>query len=186
LNEAIVNRDSFLFHEVDGYDAGLIGYHKPLSQAMFGAYQMVESIRNMFDTDLQRSSEWDAIQWEAYSRAVLMTFRSYIEEGNYSYSASLYGAMGEIQRIAFDVHKLNGIDNITWDNDALARVRVAVTFIGNAVEILATKAVPDYLPRRIRKKHGPGHESIYDHLAGMIFEGSLATAAGLHGMALLK
>jgi hypothetical protein len=30
-----MNRDSFIFHEAEGYESGLIGYHKLLIQAMF-------------------------------------------------------------------------------------------------------------------------------------------------------
>ena len=44
VNEALMNRDSFIFHEAEGYESGLIGYHKPLSQAMFSNYMMVENI----------------------------------------------------------------------------------------------------------------------------------------------
>lgn len=34
VNEALANKNSFLYHEAEGYESGLIGYHKPLSQAM--------------------------------------------------------------------------------------------------------------------------------------------------------
>ena len=170
VNEAIANRDSFLFHEAEGYNSGLIGYHKPLSQAMFSNYQMVETIGTMFDPDYPGSSKWDADQWEAYCRAVLLTFRSYVEEGSGGHSFVLYRAMTNIERIASDVYKLNGVTNVSWDNDALARLRVAVDFIGNAVKILDKKGIPDHLQLRLRDKKGPTRKSVYDHLAGMIFE----------------
>lgn len=177
VNEAIANRDSFLFHEAEGYDSGLIGYHKPLSQAMFSNYQMVEAIGTMLDPDYPGSSKWDAAQWEAYCRAVLMTFRSYVKEGYGGHSFVLYRAMGNIERIASDVYKLNGVANVAWDNDALARLRVAVDFIGDAVKILDEKGVPDHLQLRLREKKGPSSEGVYDHLAGMIFEMVFAASA---------
>jgi hypothetical protein len=49
--EAIANKDSFLFHEAEGYHSGLIGYHKPLSHAMFSNYDMVETIGSLLDPD---------------------------------------------------------------------------------------------------------------------------------------
>ena len=177
MNEAIANRDSFLFHEADGYASGLIGYHKPLSQAMFSNYQMVEVIGTMLDPDYPGSSKWDAAQWEAYCRAVLMTFRSYVAEGYRGHSFVLYRAMGNIEDIASDVYKLNGVANMAWDNDALARLHVAVDFIGDAVMILDEKGVPDQLQLRLREKMGPSRESVYDHLAGMIFKVVFAASA---------
>lgn len=94
VNEAIANKDSFLFHEAEGYESGLIGYHKPLSQAMFSNYDMVETIGTLLDPDIYGKKDWDAEQWEAYCRVVLMTFRSYVEEGHSGHSFVLYRAKG--------------------------------------------------------------------------------------------
>ncbi|WP_306287339.1 hypothetical protein, partial [Pseudomonas sp. MD195_PC81_125] len=60
INEAILNRDSFLYHETEEYDSGLIGHHKPLSHAMFSNYLMVENIGTLLDPDLMGNSKWDA------------------------------------------------------------------------------------------------------------------------------
>ena len=172
LNSAINYSDSFLYHETEVHSSGLIGHHKPLSQAMFSNYKMVEAIGSMLDTDYAQSSKWEASQWEAYSRAVLITFRSYIEEGNAEHSFVLYRSMDTIQNIATDVHKLNGVANIAWDDDALARMRVAVDFICDAVEILDKKGVPANIHLRLLKKKTNSfrNESIFDGIAKMIFE----------------
>jgi len=74
VSEAIANKDSFLFHEAEGYHSGLIGYHKPLSQAMFSNYDMVETIGTLLDPDFAGQKEWDAEQLGAYCRAVLMVW----------------------------------------------------------------------------------------------------------------
>jgi hypothetical protein len=47
VNEALMNKDSFLFHETEGYDSGLIGYYKPLSNTIFSNYRMVEQIGSL-------------------------------------------------------------------------------------------------------------------------------------------
>ena len=44
VGEALMNADSFLFHETEGYQVGLLGHHKPLSQAIFGDYAMLAGI----------------------------------------------------------------------------------------------------------------------------------------------
>ena len=168
VNEALVNRDSFLFHETEGYESGLIGYLKPLSQAMFSNHRMVETIGTLLDPDIREMRKWDSAQWEAYCRVVLITFRDYVEKEFWNHSYVLYRAKGYIQDAAFDLYKINGIGKIAWDDDVQARLRVVVEFIKHAVEILDKEGVPDHLQLRVREGHG--WANFYDHLASMIFE----------------
>lgn len=177
VSEAIANKDSFLFHEADGYHSGLIGYHKPLSQAMFSNYDMVETIGTLLDPDFAGQKEWDAEQWGAYCRAVLMALRNYVEDGYRGHSYVLYRAKANLEHAVFDLYKLNGVANSSWDDDIQARLRVVVKFIEDAVKILDSKGVPDDLPLRIRDKHGPMVETIYDHIASLIFEVIFAASA---------
>jgi hypothetical protein len=177
VNEALMNRDSFIFHEAEGYESGLIGYHKPLSQAMFSNYRMVETIGTMLDPDIWGKSSWSAAQWEVYCRLVLMTFQDYVEKGYGGHSFVLYRAKGYIEHAASDIYKLDGVANSSWDDDALARLRVVVKFIEDAVEVLDKKGVPDSLRLRIREKSGRSAETFYDHLASMIFEVVFAASA---------
>jgi hypothetical protein len=177
INEALANKDSFLYHEATGYESGLIGYHKPLSQAMFSNYEMVETIGTMLDPDVRAKSKWDADQWEAYCRVVLITFRDYADKQFSNHSFVLYRAKGYIERSASDLYKLNALTNIPWDHDTLARLRVIVKFIEEAVKILDRKGVPDYLRLRVRNEHGHPGDSFYDHLASMIVEVIFAAAA---------
>ena len=132
----------------------------------------------MLDPDIWGKAKWGAAQWEAYCRLVLMTFRDYVENGYGGHSFVLYRAKGYIEHAASDLlYKLDGVANIAWDDDALARLRVVVKFIEDAVEILDKKGVPDYLRLRVREKSGRSAETFYDHLAGMIFEVIFAASA---------
>lgn len=177
VSEAIANKDSFLFHEAEGYDSGLIGYHKPLSQAMFSNYDMVETIGTLLDPDFDDQKEWDAEQWGAYCRAILMALRNYVEDGYRGHSYVLYRAKGYLEHAVFDLYKLDGVANSSWHDGIQARLRVVVKFIEDAVKILDSKGVPDDLPLRIRDKHGPMLETIYDHIASLIFEVIFAASA---------
>ncbi len=178
VNEALANKDSFLYHEAEGYESGWMGYQKPLSQAMFANFQLVETVGTMLDPDIMGQSRWDAGRWEAYCRIVLMVFRDYADKQFWNHSFSLYRAKGYIARAAFDLYTLNGVTNIAWDSDVLARLQVAVNFVVSAVGVLDKKGFADHLQLRIHKKDGiRGHESFYDHLAGMIFEIIFAASA---------
>ncbi len=168
VNEALANKDSFLFQEAEGYETGLIGYHKPLSHAMFSNYMMVETIGTLLDPDIWDKRKWDADQWKAYCRVVLLTLSDYVEKDFWSHSFVLYRAKGYIENAVFDLYKINGISNSYGDNDVQARLRVVVEFIGKAIEILERKGVPEHIRLRIREKHGV--QTFYDHIANMIFE----------------
>jgi hypothetical protein len=177
VNEALANKNSFLYHEADGYESGLIGYLKPLSQAMFANYMMVETVGTMLDPDFSSRSKWDADQWEAYCRIVLITFRDYVERGEGGRSNALFRALGCVKYASSDLYKLNGVASSAWDDDPLARLRVTVDFIKKAVEILEKKGVPSKLQLRIRSQDRLSSKSFYDHIAGLIFEVIFAASA---------
>jgi hypothetical protein len=167
VNEAIANKDSFLYHEAEGYLTGFIGYHKPLSQAMFSNYDMVETVGTLLDPDIYAKNDWHAQEWEVYCRVVLITFRSYVEAGQPGHSFVLYRAKGYIEQAASDLYTLNELRS-TWDADASHRLRVVVQFIKDAVGILEEKRVGHHVHLRIREKQG--RETFYDYMAEMIFE----------------
>lgn len=168
VDEAIRNKDSFLYHEAEGYESGLIGYHKPLSQAMFSNYDMVASIGTILDPDYRSYRSWDAEQWEAYCRVVLMTFRDYVEKWGVEPTV-LYGGMDRIKNAASDLHTLNTLTD-SYDTDSSRRLDVVVAFIKDAVKILDKRCVPDYVRLRVKEKHSHPRETLYDHIASMIFE----------------
>ena len=177
VSEALANKDSFLYHEAEGYQSGLIGYIKPLSQAMFSNYEMVETIGTLLDPDPYSKRTWDAAQWDAYCRMVLMTFRSYVEEGYSEHSSVIFWAKNYIAHAASDLYKLNDVANSAWDDELQTRLRVIIKFIKDAVEILERKGVPHNLKLRIRDKYRPASETFYDHIASLIFEVVLAASA---------
>jgi len=169
MNEAFMIRDSFIFHESEGHESGFLGYTKPLTQAMFANFSMVETIGTLLDPDFQYSSKWDADQWGAYCRIVLMTFRDYVEKGHQGHSYTLFRAMGNIDRAPSDLYQLDGIEGLSYDSTPLARLRETIKFIRDAIELLDKKEVPEGIRLRIRDKNRP-RETLFDHLAGMIFE----------------
>lgn len=169
INEALANKDSFLYHEAEGYESGLIGYHKPLSHAMFANYKMVETIGSLLDPEPSGQREWDAAQWEAYCRVALMTLRTYVNEGYGGHSFVLYRAKSYIENSVFDLYTLNELTRV-WDTDSFRRLRVVIEFVKDAVNILDEKGGANHVRIRVREKHGHPRETFYDHIASLIFE----------------
>jgi hypothetical protein len=180
VSEALANKDSFIFHEAEEYESGLLGYHKPLTQAMFSNYPMVEEIGTLLDPDFPAMQIWDATQWEAYCRLVLTTFRDYVDRSFGTHSYVLYRAKGHIEDNAIsDLYKLDGLTKSDWDKDVQGEVQrlwVVVQFINDAIKILDKKDVPKHLLIRMRKRRREV-ETFYDHLADMIFKIIFAASA---------
>lgn len=168
INEAMLNKSSFLFNETKEYESGLLGRLKPLSQAMFSSYEMVEEIGTLLDPDIWDQMKWDSSQWEAYCRIVLITFKDYVNRSFWHHSFVLYRAKGYIERAAYDLYKIDGGEVNAWDDDVIKILGVVVDFIKNAVGVLDKKGLPKGLTLRVRER--PAHQTFYDYLASMIFE----------------
>jgi hypothetical protein len=178
VNEALANKDSFIYRETaGGYESGLIGYHQPVCQSMFSNYEMVEAIGTLLDPDFPGSLKWDADQWEAYCRVVLLCFRDYVKSGYGHHSYVLYSAFSHIKGAISDLYKLNGVANYSWNDDINARLRVVVDFIKKSVEILEEKGVPANLKLRINDKDGFRNQGVFDHIAQLIYEVIFAASA---------
>jgi hypothetical protein len=166
LNEAIANKDSFIYAEM-GYDSGLISDTKPIMQAMFSDYAMVEAVGTL-EPSWSRPSKWESAEWEAYCNAVLMALESYIASGRHERSHVLHVALDSIKRSASDLYKIDGkTESEGFESPAYARLGVTMRFFKDAIKILNEK---DLSPP---KKAVPEHyamRTFYDELAEAIAE----------------
>lgn len=170
--EAIINKDSILYHEDEGYSSGLIGYLKPFSKAIYGNYKLVESLGTNFGSPLDIHHEivrsWDASQLEAYTRAVMITLKSYLESGNWTHhSSTLYRALENIKNSCHDVYELNDIPDY-YSTDIFKRLDTAVDFIEKAINLIGKQQT---LPStKLRVHNHPMHRDFYDHIADLMFK----------------
>lgn len=174
--EAIKNRDSNLYHEDNSYNSGLLGYTKPLSQALYGNYELVEALQNNSSLDIHYKSvwSWDADQFETYCRAVQMTLKSYLAGDHWGqHSYVLTRALGDIQgttiRAIWDIKKSDG----DYLDDAWHRLNVGVDFIKDSIYAIG-ELQPPAEARALRIHHRERNrlrdEDFYDRLAEAMFE----------------
>ncbi|AZN68688.1 hypothetical protein DX910_11010 [Acinetobacter haemolyticus] len=166
VNEAITNKESFIYHEAEWHDSGLIGETKPITQAVFSNFDMVESIGTMFDTPLFK---WDAEQWDAYSRVVLITLENLLEKRFINHHHTIYRAMHNLEMAVSDLYKLNGVTNI-WENDTYQRLRVVISFIEKFLKLLEEKRTNERIEFRSLDKGNYIDRTIYDYLVNMLFD----------------
>ena len=170
VQAAIGDLDSFMYHETEGYSSGLLGYQKPLSQSIFANYDMVDEIDSILDPDYKSIRKWSAIEFEAYTRAVLIVFRSYVKDRLGQHSFVLHRAFSNIERSSSDLYKLNGSDVGSWESDTFQRLETAVNFCCQAIKILDENAAVREIHLRIREGDPTYYSTIYDELARLIFE----------------
>lgn len=171
-SEAVAQNGSFLYGEAEGFESGLLGYLKPVSQAVYGNHKLVEALAangiSPLDIDFEEQWAWNAKQWEAYCRATLITLTSYLANGckpNNSYA--LNRAMHAIEHTFRDLHKLNDAPD-AYGSDVYERLDVAANFIKDSIELIDKLPNPPKPLPRVREGTYP--KNIYDYLAKMIFE----------------
>jgi len=167
-SEAIANRDSFAYHEVEGYFTGYVGHHKPLTMALYGNGEVVDALREVFDVDFRETSGWDADQWEAFCRLLLVSFRSHINSaahGQHSYVISR--AVHNVQNSIRMLCKINESSSDWWNDSGVQLLRVAADFAVEATKILDNSEMPAYAKRR---RGDDRNRDVYDLIAELMFE----------------
>jgi hypothetical protein len=172
--EALINKDSMLYHEDAGYYAGLIGYVKPFSTALYGNYELAEALASTnnspLDINYQARSLWDGAQVEAYGRAILITFESYLKGDNWrTHSYALFRAFSDIQGVCDDVYKLDGVQSY-FPSDIYQRLSEVVDFITDAIDLLEKYKANVHTQRRRRGTPIPLQNDLSDHLAEIMLE----------------
>jgi hypothetical protein len=167
LGEALINKNSFLYHEADGYSSGLLGYHQPLSQAMFSSFRMASALDIFSMPGAWGLKRWDGEQWGGFCRLVLMTFEDYVTQIHSGAPIALHSAFYHISRAASDLALLTDGSEFK-DSDEIARLRVIVEFIEGVVRALDGQGTPRHVELRIKTR--ALQQSTYDQIAEVIVE----------------
>jgi hypothetical protein len=170
--EAILNKDSILYHEDEGYYSGYFGYVKPFTQAIYGDHRLVEAQQSTpLDIRAYEFGGFNATQLEAYCRATLTTFADTIRRSNfYTHSFALARAFDTIEHSCSDLYKLND-ENLSPEirDDISRRVGVVMDFVNDAIKALDEQGVKRTTLRRHSEPY-KWNENYYDHLAHIIVE----------------
>jgi hypothetical protein len=110
--EAILNKDSLLYHEDAGFYSGYFGYTRPFTNTIFGDFEFVETLatngNSPLDVDLDVRWKFDGQQLEAHTRATLTTFKAVLAKSSFRrHSYALNRAFGIIGSACSDLYKLS-------------------------------------------------------------------------------
>lgn len=167
--EAMANQNSFLFNESDGYEVGLLGYHKPLTSVLFGNFELVEKVPELLDPDGVGMIDWNSRQWEAYCRVMLLALEDCASKGFLSHTAPFARAISHLSSALRDLYKLNNATESDWKGEHWAKLRVIVDFAKDAKNLLDKHPFQEGVRRR-RPTGSYRPETVYDLIAQLEFE----------------
>ena len=172
--EAILNKNSLLYHEDAGFYSGYFGYTRPFTSTIFGDFKFVEALatngNSPLDVDLQVRSKFDGRQLEAYTRAVLTTFKAALAEGAFHRNSyALNRAFHFIEGACSDLYKLDDPLSSQEKADIHDRLRAVVDFINDAIDAMEKAGVQKTRLRRHDEAY-KWRDGYYDRIAQLIFE----------------
>lgn len=172
-SESLINKDSAIFQEDEGYYSGYLGFERPFTNALYGNFRLVESLsENKSPLDIEFDTRWNfsTSQFEAYCRAVLATYASALESNQfYGHSFALFRALEVIEHAVRDLHKLNDTPEPADAKEIKGRLRVAVDFVNKAIDLIESSGPKRTLLRHRGKQH-LWQKDFYDRLADLMFE----------------
>jgi len=174
--EAILNKDSILYHEDNGFSSGLVAYVQPFSMAMYGNYELVEraALDHTCPLDIAWKVAWDMTgeQFEAYCRIVLITFKSFVETKRYTaHSTALFRAFEIIKEAGRDLPRLDSKPYELRGGEALDRVSAATGFVTDAIRYLGKVKDLDTGQLRVGREGQPHRVgTMLDNIAEIMFE----------------
>jgi hypothetical protein len=171
--EALLNEESVLYLEDDGFQSGLLGYIKPFSSSVYGNYKLVESLSRDFSSPLNLHYKtywsWNANQFEAFSRALQTTINGYLQEKNFHiHSYAIYQAFDIVKSSIRDVYKLNDLPDNYYDTDIMRRFEVAIRFVTQVIDGISKQAIESQMFYPVPKDRG--NRDLNDHIATLMFD----------------
>ncbi|QDQ28228.1 hypothetical protein FNU76_18785 [Chitinimonas arctica] len=169
--EAIAHGESFLYEEAEGFNSGLLGYIKPVSQAVYGDFNLIESLAtysiSAFDISPEEQYKWKSTQWEAYYTAFLYTLEDCLTM-DLQLQRSLPVSL-TFMRIQQAFHDIKNMDELkAYSGDTLHRLVVAANFIEKAVNLISSQKLHPVLSHGVNNR--PRLNGILDDVAELIFE----------------
>lgn len=174
---AILNSNSLLHHEGDGFSSGLIGYIKPLSISMFGDIEKLEALHRQRSSPLNADLPFFDLkpeQFRVYCDSVLIAIESYLNEGCWwRHSFVINHAFSQIKDRSRNLHEININPDNYYNLDCYKNFSVAVQFVKSLINLIENHpSVADFTPHKLRKKKDEKFQLIdlYDLVSELMFE----------------
>jgi len=176
---AILNTNSLLHHEGDGFSSGLIGYIKPLSTSMFGDIHILDCLEAKYSSPLDADLPLFNLkheQFDVYCNSVLTAIDSHLSKGKWDWlrsSQSIYGAFKKIGDNSRFLQEINSNPTNHHNLECFRNFNVAVSFVTSVINLLEKHpSVADFIPYKLRKRKEERYQivDLYDLISELMFE----------------
>ncbi len=181
--EALLNKDSVLYHESDGYSSGYFGYVQPFSKAIYGDIRLISELGSQalspFDIHYQEWIAWEPDTLEVYSRLLLIAFEQYLvceRYGDRPYT--LYRAFDRMADCRLGLYKLDGTSGEFFRTEEYRKLEVAIGFYKGAVKLLDKHNVRPQVSLRLRENARSIDRDFFDQIAEQLLD-IIGSAAGV-------
>lgn len=171
--ELILNTESSLYHEEDGFTSGYFGYTKPVSRAIFGNSTFVElcasNHRSPLAISFSKSRSLNPTCLRGFGQASLLFAEDYFSKKNpFERSFALNQLLEVFEWANGDLRNLDGIFEY-WHLPESERLRITVDFIRDLITQLDESEIQYRGPLK-SKKMGMQKNQEFDAIANLIFE----------------
>lgn len=164
--EALLNKESFLYHESRYHESGFMGHVKPISNAIFSNSAIIEDMPYIFDLGHEVTGSWTVVEYDAYLRAFTLCLSDYIRRGIDNRPFFIENVFEKISSDSLSLYKLKDSKNIL-QQDEIKRLTKTVDFLVSTFNLLDTLEKPFYYET---KKSDAAFVSIYDTIAVAMVE----------------
>lgn len=176
------DKDSPIFHEDSGRESGWSGYTRIYSREIFTNPEHVTSLARRLSSPLDMRfpvlKNWEAENWEAYTRLALMYFERFIEHSPEKLDdISVNQILENSKFMAIDAHNLNGAEGALFQLAEYQKLKALSRFLCDLIELLHKQKVT--IPSSLKPKDAFSN-GIHEQLANLIFEVIFSSAMVRH------
>ncbi len=174
---ALSNKDSLLYHELLDSHSSMVARTKPLSQVLYGNYELTNQLgkyhQSPLDVNYKIFNHWDAENWKAYSAAICISIKAYLENTNgRCFSSEIYRSIDNLKQSFFDTYKINGSEEFYF-SEPYQKLDVGINFLTDFLKILEESQNVYY---SFKKEKRSLEDDVYDIAAKFMFELILAVS----------
>jgi len=176
-HEFIRDKNSAFYQEKSGFETGLLGYSRPVTNIIFGSSDVIQSCasynRSPLDLNYGDISTFDGEQTDGYSRASISFIRAYLISRFHKHPYALNQIFECFNHALSGVYRLDGVEDIN-SLPEFQRFYGTIKFLRAAMDVLDDL---NLAPRKLRiREKSPLEEDVFDLIAECIFAAIVAAA----------
>lgn len=174
--EALLNKDSVIYHENDDFQSGLMGYTKEWSKAIYGNSLLIDNLNRRhlspFEISYKVFNVFDSQQWEAYGRLICLYLEDLCSTSSHLISSTtLSRTFKNYEYCTNNLFKINNETNENLKEDLIQKASVATNFVNSIFKVIDNKKInTSFMRSQGESRKFPYPKDISDDLAELMFE----------------